>query len=622
MSTPSNAAQLYTTVPLNQGEGQSRILELEKRPETTETDTVVCTLKPFSVDDTSAYTALSYCWGGQSATKVISVNGNNIKVAANVESALSHLGETDRRLLIWIDALCINQHDFEERNAQVAQMHLIYQKAERTVGWLGDNHDDGELALDFIRSIAEENRKVHFTEPASDVTDYERSGWRAVEKLLRRSYWRRLWVMQELALSTDFPEIACGRARLNWRLLVAGLGGHRLKYYITRLNRVRAAVRRLRKSRERLGSRDHGRHLMFLLSYSAGFETSEPRDRVYALYGLLRTNGLVDFVPDYNMSVGDVYEQATAFAIACMGGLDVLKLKPWNQDPALPSWVLDLSKLPSLQSAWPKACPWQRPKMETDQFFVPDDSRGLNVAGAIVDEVEIVHVTHPCVRRSLGQSAESEFYEYGPRTLKMPINATQFDEYWEISTKEPKEEDAPRVCKHVIEFLLEWHPLVSLYFQAKTDFWYPSPEELDRIHEAAPECNGSSEHPASEVGELQEGYGEALKPILYRLTVMFHGHHLFRTKRGFFGVGLAGMEQGDCLIAFQTTRQLHILRHSTEQEYTYVGAALLASPGSASVKTDKLTDPADLNIAEIHDLTDLFKAVKANRIQDEFIVLR
>ena len=93
---------------------------------------------------------------------------------------------------------------------------------------------------------------------------------------------------------------------------------------------------------------------------------------------------------------------------------------------------------------------------------------------------------------------------------------------------------------------------------------------------------------------------------------MLHGRNLFRTQRGFFGVGLAGMKEGDVIVAFQNTRNLHILRQ-TDDGYQYVGAALLASSEAEPFRdTDGF----------MSDLDDLLAAVAKGRIPDSSFIIR
>lgn len=102
------------------------------------TNPVQCTLFNASLAD-AKYHALSYVWGSQRVTRPIHVNGQVCKATVSLESALRHLREryTDG-LVLWVDALCINQRDIDERAKQVQLMGHIYQSCQEVIVYLGD----------------------------------------------------------------------------------------------------------------------------------------------------------------------------------------------------------------------------------------------------------------------------------------------------------------------------------------------------------------------------------------------------------------------------------------------------------------------------------------------------
>ncbi|KAF8848429.1 heterokaryon incompatibility, partial [Acephala macrosclerotiorum] len=59
-----------------------------------------------------------------------------VSVTRNLEAALRDLRRQGCQD-IWVDALCINQHDNQEKGYQILRMRDLYQKAENTVAWLG-----------------------------------------------------------------------------------------------------------------------------------------------------------------------------------------------------------------------------------------------------------------------------------------------------------------------------------------------------------------------------------------------------------------------------------------------------------------------------------------------------
>ncbi|KAG4442480.1 hypothetical protein IFR05_002032 [Cadophora sp. M221] len=108
-------------------------------------DPIAVALAPFSLDDedTPAYEALSYVWGETSDPQNIELNWVTFPVTANLYMALQFLRIPSGIRILWVDAICINQDDVEERNNQVSLMGSIYSSAWRVLCWLGDFKDDG-----------------------------------------------------------------------------------------------------------------------------------------------------------------------------------------------------------------------------------------------------------------------------------------------------------------------------------------------------------------------------------------------------------------------------------------------------------------------------------------------
>ncbi|OAL44115.1 hypothetical protein IQ07DRAFT_592559 [Pyrenochaeta sp. DS3sAY3a] len=102
------------------------------------TDPIVCELT--NVDhETAKYHCLSYAWGSTKVTRLIRLKGVLYPVTVNLNNALQHLREQNKDgVVLWIDALCINQQDVGERTHQVEMMGRIYEKCQRAIVYLGD----------------------------------------------------------------------------------------------------------------------------------------------------------------------------------------------------------------------------------------------------------------------------------------------------------------------------------------------------------------------------------------------------------------------------------------------------------------------------------------------------
>jgi hypothetical protein len=81
--------------------------------------TVRITLVNTAFAERPRYEALSYTWGRPGMLKGIELNGQRVDIRENLWKALVQLRYTDHGRILWIDAICINQADLEERNHQV-----------------------------------------------------------------------------------------------------------------------------------------------------------------------------------------------------------------------------------------------------------------------------------------------------------------------------------------------------------------------------------------------------------------------------------------------------------------------------------------------------------------------
>jgi hypothetical protein len=152
-----------------------------------------------------SYEALSYCWGEPLFTHELTCNGVQYPITSNLCDALRRL-RTNRNRYLWVDALCINQHDPTERSMQVSNMLSIYEKAIAVIVWLGEEDDHYRVLLSYdIYKLAEEGSienghicEAHTTELHS-----------ALHAFFARPWFSRLWIIQEV-WAANYLEIRCG----------------------------------------------------------------------------------------------------------------------------------------------------------------------------------------------------------------------------------------------------------------------------------------------------------------------------------------------------------------------------------------------------------------------------
>lgn len=117
------------------GPGQIRLVKLLPGQWT---DPIACELTNVG-HETAKYQCLSYAWGSTKITRLVRLKGVPYPVTVNLNNALQHLREQNKGgVVLWIDALCINQQDVGERTHQVQMMGRIYEKCQRAIVNLGD----------------------------------------------------------------------------------------------------------------------------------------------------------------------------------------------------------------------------------------------------------------------------------------------------------------------------------------------------------------------------------------------------------------------------------------------------------------------------------------------------
>lgn len=146
----------YKYSPLS-GRDWTRLLRLDPQANN---QSVATSLVAAQLDsDAVPYTSLSHSWGRNkdgdaSLARSIIVNGSSLDVTENLHDCLIRLspGSGGTPLLLWVDAVCINQTDVDERNSQVAMMAEVYKRASSLVIWLGEDHesDDDRLAMEAL----------------------------------------------------------------------------------------------------------------------------------------------------------------------------------------------------------------------------------------------------------------------------------------------------------------------------------------------------------------------------------------------------------------------------------------------------------------------------------------
>lgn len=269
-----------------------------------------------------SYKCLSYRWGERETSRTILVNGHRFWVRDNLYDFLEYASTAYTFQPLWIDAICINQNDGQERARQVARMSSIYSRAEDVVIWL-----DGDANMQkFFTWVLEGDYYTFYHDPerVSIHTDF-----------IKHPYWTRAWITQEILLARHVTLVhRTGRLDLDflWVLWNEAIIGKDLPrssrprpqlmnvdsppyvFAIERLNHIETMQMRERITDKEIRVDLSRYDFWALLSWRADAECRLAVDRIYGLCGL--ANGSRGFQISYTESPSELFWRAGHFFIA------------------------------------------------------------------------------------------------------------------------------------------------------------------------------------------------------------------------------------------------------------------------------------------------------------------
>lgn len=343
------------------------------------------------------YTALSYAWGDATQTRYIEVDGILVAVTLSLEIALYRL-RTKGELLLWVDAICINQSDNYEKSQQILRMGQIYARASKVVAWLGPAADDSDLAMEFLQALPSEENGFAFLLP-EEAVDRQRNETsatlEAVRALYNRPYFKRIWIIQETA-KANAVQLWCGTREAPLEAVDRSLPV--IKDYVQRDLQLLAALGefRLRERQSRIGV---PRMLLALaLIASRRSQSTEPRDKIYALLGLTLDGSEVVPIPNYVEELETVFTKLTGNIIA-MEGLGSIMLLSSRQGAdrihlSLPSWVPSWDHLPNDLPPW--ILKGTQRERETLEFTSSTQNGVLTMKGVFLESISGVAQMDGC----------------------------------------------------------------------------------------------------------------------------------------------------------------------------------------------------------------------------------
>lgn len=309
------------------------------------------------------YEALSYCWGDVDRLQPILINDVQEFVTTNLLRALQRLRPTTMvgaSRSLWIDALCINQANIAERTSQVLAMRSIFEGCRRVVVWLGESDHGTRRGFEMAARLAHICRTKYNGDTvaatlrypmsmggivggdAVDVPNFYSSWWVDFFSIFVRPWFKRVWIVQEIAVCPD-AMVVCGEFEMPWEDLIVANG-----MMVT--GSEMADNLAIERSRVRCGL-DLDEDLASVVVKHRVRLATDPRDKLFALCGLVSERLCYGIAPDYRKEARGLFIEFTHLCIQQSSSLDILSVRgvvpeeyqefEGTQAFDVPSWVYD-----------------------------------------------------------------------------------------------------------------------------------------------------------------------------------------------------------------------------------------------------------------------------------------
>lgn len=582
------------------------------------------------------FEAVSYCWESDVRDKAVLVDSCVVWVPQNLEAMLRELRKLPEAVSgigFWIDGLCINQANILEKNHQVSMMQRLYSEALSTVVWLGPSTEGTNEAIEIFKTLhniasASEatvagGSKMVQIEPLPSFSGLQ---WTHVLELWSRNYFKRMWIIQELALNKRLTMFMCGEYRITRDELRKGTDWAR-----EHAGAVSRAVSKDVHAHSLPNEVDHdlvwllADHVANLIRLSESpsidhvfnlarrSQATDPRDKVYGMLGLANEKIASFIKPDYSKSVEQVYtEFAVGLIRSCQKLDEVLSWCVFDEGATLPSWVPD----------WRIAhqrnhIQWLRSRGAGSYEYGPiwslqDGGKVLVVKGIKVDQVESTSrstsnsLPYRVVNQQLAASPHGKptFGRYLSKPLlKMSLELTLLQDHphrfelgdltdipWVRWNELPENSKA----KHLLELIPgvtdQWK-IFDRFRQSNADFdifghpfsdFFPNSSEYIKdlvqteidpisIDEFSMEYGVPSADARSlKIGGIKHGFNTHTASNLRRAAVALQNRCLFTTRTGFLGLAPEESRAGDFVAVLLGCNHPVVLRPHKDH-FLYIG---------------------------------------------------
>ncbi|KAH7141005.1 heterokaryon incompatibility protein-domain-containing protein [Dactylonectria macrodidyma] len=594
-------------------------------------DPIVCSMRFADVNAAPSYEALSYVWGDKNVRQNVILHDRNFPVTTNLKDALQNIRRPDRSRLIWVDAICINQDDSDEKDVQIRLMSSVYRNASRVLAWLGPKDEDAAKAYKIFASngqiaqfrveaealiddaVGEDDPKakdfLRRREEFNDSLDYR--GLKAFFE--KRPWFRRVWIAQEIGLSRE-ALLLCGDLSISWKEVVRtlqDLGNPRRIHDLTEMKYIfiskqawttYSVFESHRRGTSPVTSAEEDTKLRRQMDFVDVMEcawyreATDEKDYIYAFLGhptaIVRGKLIIEPETAKSIKFGNVYARFVGNAIRATNSLRILSHVSHNfygtfPPESIPTWVPrwneenDISGLGRLSSSWYGASGNVSPEFDVSSTM-------LSLSGIQFDKVMFMSKVRTGFTYSLELlepgHLEDDVFEGSWQFARLhPLSMLSW-----FSPYGPKDKQldafALTLTAGSVGDGITSSGRVSDMGQFRRDFWQYRALAFSASQALGPEhredlgwtrrveglnLGRDEEIIEGKLAELAEG-GDYDR-FMWKANQRCHGRRFFVTRKGYFGIGPECMERGDIIAVLFGGKVPYVLRATDGGRYFFIG---------------------------------------------------
>jgi hypothetical protein len=378
---------------------------------------IIAKMRHVQLED-AKYDAISYTWGNPIKSKGILINGKWFSVTENAFGVIEDRVSLLHKRTIWIDCICINQEDDQEKSQQVVMMDEIYRKANRAILWLGDI-PDGIMAFSLVEDLCRRVKR----EKAGEGKKYELQlnnatriwllefynkfdpRFSALARILGHPYFCRLWIIQEITFSKEV-HMRCGTCWLNWPefewavfLLLSSkyrrlVGSDNVLWSMQRAA-VLSQIQQISSFRHKLKDNDASARLPLgsILADTSIADATDKRDLVYGLLSMSKAAEDAKLVPNYTIDTTQVFKNTAKYLLVNSELEDVLYgagVGYPRETAEIPSWIPDWACQPRVNRLRKKGVFTYNASNGRSQSIQTPDTDSILMRGISFDQISIL----------------------------------------------------------------------------------------------------------------------------------------------------------------------------------------------------------------------------------------